>query len=489
MSHRDQDESQVIAAAKAGMSERTGRRIETGECDAKYTPRQYSTREDPLAGVWESELAPMLENQPQLKPGTLFRELQKKHPGKYQHSVKRTLQRRVQKWKAMHGGDKEVIFPQKHEPGVLGLSDFTTLKDVTITIRGVEFEHLLYHFRLQYSGYCYAKVVQGGESFTALSEGLQNALWALGGCPEEHRTDSLSAAYKNRSRAVRDDFTVRYHGLCLHYGLEATRNNKGVAHENGGIESPHGHLKGRIKQELLMRESNDFDSVEIYQEWIDGITAALNLERADKIDEESAYLKPLPKSRTEDYEALSLNVPNTATISIKLAIYSVPSKLIGSRLRIHLYGDRVEAYLGTDKVFETKRVFPQPGKRRARCIDYRHLIGSLKKKPMAFRRYEFRDEMLPTLAYQDIWHWLCDQQPPQSATKIMVGILALAAEHDCQAELEQTLLELRRQGKLPILTELQNRFAPPPAATIEPDVTQHSLDGYDAFIDAEGVTP
>jgi len=124
MSHRDQDESQVIAAAKAGMSERTGRRIEKGECDAKYTPRQYSTREDPLAGVWESELVPMLENQPQLKPGTLYRELQKKHPGRYQHSVKRTLQRRVQKWKAMHGGDKEVMFPQKHEPGVLGFVGF-----------------------------------------------------------------------------------------------------------------------------------------------------------------------------------------------------------------------------------------------------------------------------------------------------------------------------------------------------------------------------
>jgi len=167
----------------------------------------------------------------------------------------------------------------------------------------------------------------------------------------------------------------------------------------------------------------------------------------------------------------------------------VPSKLIDSRLRIHLYGDRLEAYLGTDKVFETPRVFPQPGKRRARCIDYRHLIGSLTKKPMAFRRYEFRDEMLPTPVYQDTWRWLDAKLPPQSAAKTMVGILALAAEHNCQAELEQVLLEQRRQGKLPQLTELQNRFAPPPVATAEPAVTQHPLGDYDKLIDAEGVTP
>ena len=471
------------------MSERTGRRIEKSECDAKYTPRQTRTRPDPLAAVWEAELVPMLENQPKLKPGTLFRELGKKYPGKYSHSVKRTLQRRVQKWKALHGAEKEVMFAQKHEPGVLGLSDFTALKDVIITIRGVEFTHLLYHFRLQYSGWSYVKVTQGGESFTALSEGLQNALWALGGCPAEHRTDSLAAAYKNRSRSARDDFTVRYAGLCQHYGLAATRNNRGVAHENGGIESPHGHLKGRIKQELLVRDSNDFASIEAYQAWLDGIVAELNQERCNKVEQERLHLKPLPKARSEDYEALAVNVPKTATIQVKLVIYSVPSKLIGSRLRIHLYGNRLEAWHGTDKVFESPRVFPQPGKRRARCIDYRHLIGSLKKKPMAFRRYEFRDEMLPTPVYQDFWRWLDAKLPPQSAAKTMVGILALAAEHDCQAELEQTLIAQRQQGKVPLLSELQTRFAPPPAATLMAEVKQHPLADYDALIDARGARP
>ena len=147
--------------------------------------------------------------------------------------------------------------------------------------------------------------------------------------------------------------------------------------------------------------------------------------------------------------------------------------------------DRLEAYLGTDKVFELPRVYPQPGKRRARCIDYRHLIGSLKKKPMAFRAYQFREEMLPTPVYRDIWYWLDDKLPAQSAAKNMVGILALAAEHDCQAELEQVLQEQKRQGKLPVLADLQNRFAPPPTATVEPQVTQHGLAEYDKLLGAE----
>ena len=159
----------------------------------------------------------------------------------------------------------------------------------------------------------------------------------MGGCQAEHRTDSLSAAYKNQSRSVRDDFTIRYEALCRHYGLKATRNNPGVAHENGGIESPHGHLKGRIEQELLLRESRDFPSVQAYQAWLDSIAGDINAGHARKIEEERAHLKTLPANRAQDYEALLLNVPSTSTLSVKLVIYSVPSRFIGERLRIHLY--------------------------------------------------------------------------------------------------------------------------------------------------------
>ena len=80
-------------------------------------------------------------------------------------------------------------------------------------------------------------------ALSALAEGLQNALWALGGAPREHRSDSLSAAFRNLDHDAREDLTQRYQGLMRHYGMTPTRNNLGVAHENGSIESSHGHLK------------------------------------------------------------------------------------------------------------------------------------------------------------------------------------------------------------------------------------------------------
>ena len=144
----------------------------------------------------------------------------------------------------------------------MGLSDFTAMGELGVTIVGETLEHRLYHFRLAYSGFQHAHVVLGGESYVALAEGLQNALWTLGGVPVTHRTDSLSAAYKNLNKAAKDDLTDRFDALCQHYGMTPTRNNKGIAHENGAIESPNGHLKRAIEDALLMRGSRDFEDLE-----------------------------------------------------------------------------------------------------------------------------------------------------------------------------------------------------------------------------------
>ena len=198
--------TQETAAAKGGFCVRTARRIEKGQHQPQRgKPRSWRTREDPFAEVWQSELVPMLERQPELRPMTLFEYLQEKYPGKYDLSKLRTLQKRVQQWKATVGPPKEVMFPQKHQPGELGLSDFTHFKQATITIAGQPLDHLLYHYRLAYSGWQYVQVVQGGESFVALAEGLQNALSQCGGCPKLHRTDSLSAAYRNLEKNTNAD--------------------------------------------------------------------------------------------------------------------------------------------------------------------------------------------------------------------------------------------------------------------------------------------
>ncbi len=202
-------------------------------------------RPDPLADVLrQPRSCRCCKAAPGLRPVAIFEEMQRRHPDLEPASGAR--------WSAasapggrIHGAEQEVIFRQVHEPGRMGLSDFTDMGDLGVTIAGAPLDHRLYHFRLAYSGFEHAHVVLGGESFVALAEGLQNALWALGGAPREHRSDSLSAAFRNLDADARHDLTRRYDALCAHYGMTPTRNNRGVAHENGSIESSHGHLKRR----------------------------------------------------------------------------------------------------------------------------------------------------------------------------------------------------------------------------------------------------
>ena len=243
------------AAAKAGFSTAMAYRIEAD-------PRLPSTRKkpwgrrrpDPLAGIFDEEIVPLLEHTPGIRAVALFEELMRRHP-ELGPGVRRTLERRVRQWRAVHGPAQEIVFRQTHPPGQLGLSDFTDTSGLGVRIAGARLKHLLYHFRLAYSGFSHAHVVLGGESFTALAEGLQNALWSLGGAPLEHRSDSLSAAYRNLERDQREDATARYAALCAHYGMAPSRNNRGESHENGAVEGPHGHLKRALADALLLRGS------------------------------------------------------------------------------------------------------------------------------------------------------------------------------------------------------------------------------------------
>jgi hypothetical protein len=255
MSLRQEDNTQIISSNRSGFSDRTGRRIEKFGI-LSHKERCWKTRKDPLADIWDSELLPLLQKLPELKPVTLFEYLEDKYPGKYDNSILRTLQRRVRNWKILSGKDKEVMFTQKHIPGQMGISDSTILKS-KITIGGKELIHRLYHFRLAFSKWAYAKIILGGESFTTLANSLQNALLKINGSPKEHRTDSLSAAFNNNND--KKELTDNYQALCSHYNMKETKCNLGKSHENGSIESPHGHLKTRIDQSILMRNSNNFD--------------------------------------------------------------------------------------------------------------------------------------------------------------------------------------------------------------------------------------
>jgi hypothetical protein len=200
----------------------------------------------------------------------------------------------VRDWRALHGQERDVIFRQAPEPGRMALSDFTDAAELAVTIAGQPFPHRLYHFVLAYSGWEHVAVVLGGESFTALAENLQNALWTLGGVPHEHRTDSLSAAYRNLDCAAAEDITRRYEAFCAHYGMAASRNNPGEAHENGSVEAHHRHLKAALDQALILRGSRDFDSIDDWRRFVDQLVARRNRRREAALRIEAAALIPTP---------------------------------------------------------------------------------------------------------------------------------------------------------------------------------------------------
>lgn len=326
------------------------------------------------------------------------------------------------------------------------------------------------------------KVIHGGESYSAFAEGLQDALQRLGGSPHEHRSDSLSAALRNLSKDAAADTTKRYEQLCKHYAMTATRNNRGKGHENGGVESPHGHLKKRIHQALLLRGSNDFSSVLSYEEFLEEIVQFINQNKEEKIKEERQYLQSLPLQRTADYTELVVRVSTSSTIRVKRVVYTVPSRLIGKSVRIHIYDSRLEVYLGSSHTETLQRVFVSDNNHRSRQVDYRHVITSLERKPQAFRYSQFRDDILPNDTYKAVWELVDHHQDARKACKTMVGILGLAHRANCEDALGSHLQRLLDQGKVPSLYRLQQKFdlCKPPVPPV--DVNQPPASTYDALL-------
>ena len=485
MSSRRSGMTQITSAARAGFSEKTGRRVEKEGMPPSQRRKPYWRRRcDPFAGVWDEVIVPLLEESPFLTGVVLLEHLQELYPGKYPDKHLRCLQQRIKQWKAIHGPEKEVMFKQMHPPGLRGISDFTKPKAFRVTIQGKPFVHLLYHFRLTYSRWAYVKVILGGESFPALAQGLQEALRRLGGSPQEHRTDSLSAAFKNLRDEDYHDITRRYGALCAHYGMKATRNNRGKGHENGSVEAAHGHLKRRIRQALALRGSPDFPSVEDYQRFLERLVEHHNQRHAPDIEAEKAYLKSLPTHKACDFEEVAARVTTFSTIMVKGGLYTVPAALKGERLRVHVYDRHLSCYLGGEHVLELPRLFARKGEKK-RCVDYRHLISSLAMKPQAFRYSVLREDLLPTPTYKEIWRLLEEGCRPRHACKLMVGLLKLAADHDCEYALGETVLKTLRKGVIPSLGDLARQYAVPMKRTFpSQSIPQHSLASYNQLLSA-----
>lgn len=468
------------SADKAGMDEKTARKYRLlGRLPSEVTPqRTWRTRTDPFTEVWP-EVFEQLQAAPGLEGKTLLVWLQGKYPGKFDDSQLRSFQRGVKRWRATAGPAKEVFFSQVHHPGRLCASDFTHMKSLSVTIAGQPFDHLAYHFVLTYSNWESVRICFS-ESFESLSEGIQNAVWELGGVPQRHRTDRMSLAVNNASDEK--EFTERYTGLLGYYGMEMEKIQPEEPNENGDAEQSHRRFKEAVEQSLLLRGHRDFESREAYQRFLKELVTARNAGRRKRLDEELPRLRRLPERRRESYKRLWVRVDRGSLIHADRNTYTVPSRLMGERVEVRLYVEHVEVWYAQKEVEH----FPRLRGRKKRRINYRHIIDWLVRKPGAFENYVYREELFPTSRFRMAYDALRETQP-ERGHKEYLGILYLAARQSETAvdEALRTLLASDRPITRAAVEELVRRAEEVPAVTEVTVEEVHLLDFDDLFLHKE----
>lgn len=466
------------AALRSGMDEKTARKYRRlGHLPSQTrSPRSWRTRDDPFADVFD-ELPPLLEVNPGLLATTLFAYLQRRYPGRFQEGQLRTLQRKLKTWRALDGPSKEVFFPQEHRPAQLGASDFCHLSALCVSIQGVPFDHLLYHFVLSYSNWetgslCFS------ESFESLSSGLQGALFELGGAPLRHRTDSLSAAVQ--PLGSRERFTRRYQELLTHYGIEGQHIQPGKANQNGDVEQRHHRFKLALDQALMLRGSRDFDSRQAYLLFLRELFAQLNAGRRLRLAEELPLLRPLPTARMDVFRLIRARVGPSSTLRVLNNTYSVPSRLIGEEVEVRVDVEHLEVWYGQRCVERLPRLRGQYLHR----IDYRHVIDWLVRKPGAFAQYRYQSDLFPTSRFRIAYDTL-QTQAPESADREYLKLLLLAAKESEQGVDDALRTLLSHEAPIGV-TAVREMLSP--AATLLPatavTVAPVDLAVYDTLLSA-----
>jgi transposase len=399
------------------------------------TQRTWRTRSDPFEGDW-AEIAERLTDAPELEAKALFEDLCERFPGRYQEGQLRTFQRRVKQWRAMHGPDKEIFFEQEHRPGEAMQTDFTSMKELGVTICGEPFPHLLCHQVLPYSNWEWGTVVRS-ESTMALKRGVQSAVFELGRVPEYHQTDNSSGA-THRLGSGKREFNDKYQALMDHLGMKPRTTAVGEKEQNGDIEAMHRAFKRRVEQHLLLRGSRDFESVEAWEEWMQTIAKKANVSRSKRLTEELAVMRVLDVHRLAEYEEEDVRVKQGSTIRVKNNTYSVPSRLKDEKVKVRVYDDRVVVYYGGIRQMTVERLLGEGGHR----INYRHIIWSLVRQPGAFERYRYREDLFPTPVFREAYDKLADKLASTRKADIeYLRVLHLAASTmECEVEVALRLL-------------------------------------------------
>src|SRR6202789_1687294 len=469
-----------MSAMKAGMTRKTAAKYLklTDPQDPPKIRHSWRTRPDGFAEVWP-EAEAMLAAAPELEAKSIFEYFLERFPGRFQDGHLRTFQRRVQQWRTMYGPDKEVHFAQLHQPGEVLQTDWTHATTLGITIAGVAYPHLLCHSVLVYSNWEWGTRC-ASESLLSLRSGIQAALSHLGRAPRIWQIDNSSAATHRLSNdGMQRGFTDDFLAIAAHFGLEPRTINVASPNENGDVESLNGHLKRRLRQHLLLRGSEEFATLEAYDLFLAVVLKKANASRAVKVAAELEVMRELPSSLLPDYQECDLRVGWQSTIRIKEMAYSVPSRLIGQKVRTRVSETQIEVYCGREVVC----TLPRRHGRAGAVIDFRHVIAELVRKPGAFAGWRHREALFPALIFRKAYDRFVEALGERRGERDYLHLLKLAADTSL-GEVEEALGKIAADGGMLSLETIRRGL---PATGFEPmEMTQPtaSLSEYDLLLEA-----
>lgn len=477
----DKDNNVTRAAMKAGIDRKTARRYrDLGDLPSEARPgeRTWRTRADPFDEDWP-EIETMLQAAPSLDAKTVFDDLVDRKPGVYEPGQLRTLQRRVKRWRGQHGPEKTIFFAQEHRPGEAIQTDFTVCDELAVTVCAVAFPHMLCHSVLPYSNWQWATVC-ASESMSSMKKGVQRALKELGGRTEFHQTDNSTAATHEIGGGKRG-FNEEYARWMKHIGMKPRTIGVGKSEQNGDVESLNGALKRRIEQHLALRASRDFASKEDYTGFLHAILRKANLTRGSRFVEEQALLAPLPQTWFPEYAEDDVWVTPWSTVRVNHNTYSVPSRLIGERTRVRIFDEEIEVWFANERQLVMPRLHGRNGHR----IDYRHVVWSLVKKPGAFARYRYREDLFPSLVFRRAYDALAAIFVERIADLEYVRLLHLAAS-TVEADVEMALELALEAGISPVAQAIRGLVRPATQVVPAVYIGEPSLVSYDQLLVAVG---
>lgn len=467
------------AAMKADVDTKTARRyVRAGKGPEEMKrPRTWRTRRDPLAAIWP-QAQRMLEETPELEAKMLFEHLvaAEATPGTAAGRALRTFQRRVSQWRRRHGPPKEVCFAQVHEPGRIMQFDWTPANELAVTIGRRPYPHQLAHAVLPYSDWQWALPCKS-ESVLSLKLGAQEAYWQLGGVTAELQTDqSSTATHQLRRGSPERGLNKEYREMCAHLGVEPRTIAVRCPNQNGDVEAAQGHLKRRIKQHLLLRGSRDFAHADEYAAFVAKVCTGVNALRHQKVAQEVARLRPLPPTRFPEAEELSVRISCFSTARVKNCAYSVPSRLIGAIVEARVTEAEVSFHYSGELVVRYPRSLSQEPR-----IDYRHVIDSLVRKPGAFARYLYREELFPRPVFRQAYDRLCAADQGKANGRYL-RLLQVSAEFG-EDRVADLLGRCLRHAELPLADFIEAALREPPRERLpQLEAFTPDLSGYDRLL-------